>query len=107
VCLSAEVPAFAEPDIYLLSPALGPSQKIEFVFAASPETIRGEPREFDLRRSVGKMRDLAACALCNPVAFFLLLPGGLGHRALVLGSHKLPLPAIHREQIRDHLPGYG
>ena len=65
------------------------------------------PRGFDLRRSVGKMRDLAACALCNPVALFLLLPGGLGHRALVLGSHKLPLPAIHREQIRDHLPGYG
>src|SRR5438094_481217 len=24
-----------------------PLQKIEFVFAASPETIRGEPREYD------------------------------------------------------------
>src|SRR5438128_6170762 len=43
----------------------GPSQKIECVFSASPETIRREPREFDLRRSVGKWQDLAACALCD------------------------------------------
>src|SRR5215467_773649 len=49
----------------------GPSQKIEFVFAASPETIRREPREFDLLCSVGDLRDLAACALCNPVIPFL------------------------------------
>src|SRR5215472_17501790 len=41
-----KVPAFAEPDIHSLSQAHGPSQKIEFVFAASPETIRREPREF-------------------------------------------------------------
>src|SRR5207248_3721889 len=40
----------------------GPSQKIECVFSASPETIRREPREFDLRRSVGKRQDLAVCA---------------------------------------------
>jgi hypothetical protein len=45
----------------------GPSQKIECVFSASPETIRREPREFDLRRSVGKWQDLAVCAPCNPV----------------------------------------
>ena len=63
---------FAEPDIHLLSPApWGPSQKIECVFAASPETIRREPREFDLLCSVGHLRDLAACALCNPVIPFL------------------------------------
>src|SRR5205807_10201231 len=47
----------------------GPSQKIECVFSASPETIRREPREFDLRRSVGKRQDLAVCALCNPIFF--------------------------------------
>jgi hypothetical protein len=29
-----------------------PSPKIEFVFSASPETIRGEPPEFDLLRPV-------------------------------------------------------
>jgi len=45
----------------------GPSQKIECVFSASPETIRREPREFDLRRSVGNRQDLAVCALCNSV----------------------------------------
>jgi hypothetical protein len=32
------------------------------VFSASPETIRREPREFDLLCSVGKMQDLAVCA---------------------------------------------
>jgi hypothetical protein len=43
VCLSAVVPAFAEPDIHWLSRALGgPSQMIECVFAASPETNRSE-----------------------------------------------------------------
>jgi hypothetical protein len=29
----------------------GPSQKIESVFSASPETIRREPREFDLLKA--------------------------------------------------------
>ena len=36
------VPAFAEPDIHSLSRARRPSQMIECVFAASPETIRSE-----------------------------------------------------------------
>src|SRR5258708_37526552 len=38
----------------------GPSQKIESGVAASPEKIRREPREVDLRCSVGKRQDLAA-----------------------------------------------
>ena len=46
-----------------------PSQKIECVFSASPETVRREPREFNLRCSVGQWRDLAVCALCDPGAF--------------------------------------
>src|SRR5215469_9461330 len=55
-----KVPAFAEPDIHSLSQAHGPSQKIEFVFAASPETIRREPREWS--PSLSRLwRDLAAC----------------------------------------------
>ena len=70
-CLSAVVPAFAEPDIHSLSRARRPSQKIECVFSASPETVRREPREFHLRRSVGQWRDLAVCALCDPGAFFV------------------------------------
>src|SRR2546426_8148193 len=69
-CLSAVVPAFAEPDIHSLSRARRPSQKIECVFSASPETVRRGPREFHLRRSVGQWRDLAVCALCDPGAFF-------------------------------------
>jgi hypothetical protein len=71
VCLSAMIPAFAEPDIHSLSQALRPSQKIECVFSASPETIRREPLEFYLHRSVGYMQDLAVCALCDPVLFLL------------------------------------
>src|SRR5260370_32473430 len=61
---------WAEPDIHLLSRApKGPSQKIEFVFSASPETIRREPREDDLLRSVGNMQDLAVCAICSSCLF--------------------------------------
>src|ERR1039458_1833613 len=56
--------------LFAVSGPVGPSQKIEFVFSASPETIRREPRECDLLRSVGQLRDLAVCAPCNPVIFF-------------------------------------
>src|SRR5436190_10358969 len=74
-CLSAVVPAFAEPDIHSLSRARRPSQKIECVFSASPETVRREPREFHLRCSVGQWRDLAVCALYDPGAFSFRWPG--------------------------------
>ncbi len=55
-CLSAVVPAFAEPDIHLLPRAReGLSQKIEFVFSASLKTVSGEPEErFDFHRSLGQ-----------------------------------------------------
>jgi len=36
---------------------------IEFVFAASPETIRREPQDFHVHRSVGHLQDLAACVI--------------------------------------------
>ena len=49
-----------------------PSQKIEFVFSASPETIRREPQEFRFRRSVPNLRDLAACA--SMILMFLSFP---------------------------------
>jgi len=48
--------------LFTVSGPVGPSQKIEFVFTASPETIRREPRECDLLRSVGHLQDLAVCA---------------------------------------------
>ena len=77
------------------------------MFSASPETIRREPREFDLRRSVGNRQDLAACALCDP---FIFLPRRrfLGRRSLVIFCrHEVPFSAIYGEEIRDHLPSYG
>jgi hypothetical protein len=82
-----------------------PSQKIEFVFSASLEAIRREPREITLLRSVGKQQDLAVCALCNPVCFSLI-SGGSGRRAFVFCHHKVLLAAVHGQQIRDHLAGY-
>ena len=42
---------------------------IECVFSASLETIRREPREPELRRSVAYQRDLAACASIDPDVF--------------------------------------
>ena len=39
---------------------------IEFVFSASPETIRNEPPEAVPLRPVGNRRDLAACAFMYP-----------------------------------------
>ena len=66
-CLSASVPALGRTrHPFAVSGLEEPSQKIEFVFSASPETIRREPREGELLRSVGKMQDLAVCA------FFIL-----------------------------------
>jgi hypothetical protein len=73
-CLSAVVPASAEPDIHLLPRGPHrPSQKIELVFSASPETVRGEPQKsFDLHRSLGQARDLAVCVLSDLEIFLSL-----------------------------------
>ena len=67
VCLSASVPALGRTRHPLPVSGLegGPSPKIEFVFSASPETIRREPPEGDLLRSVGNLQDLAVCAFCS------------------------------------------
>jgi hypothetical protein len=55
---------------FTVSGPCGPSQKIECVFSASPETIRREPREFDLRRSVGNHRTWQS-ARCVILVVFL------------------------------------
>src|SRR5450631_903936 len=93
--------------LFAVSGPVGPSQKIEFVFSASPETIRREPRECDLLRSVGQLRDLAVCAPCNPVIFFSHSGGLSRRRSVAFCRHELAFPAIHGQQIRDHLPRYG
>jgi hypothetical protein len=66
-CLSAwSLPAQNQTSIRCLG-SQGPSQKIEFVFSASPETVRGEPQEGDdLHRSLGQEQDLAVCVLSDP-----------------------------------------
>src|SRR6266436_3583144 len=70
VCLSASVPALGRTrHPFAVSGLEGPSQKIEFVFSASPETIRREPRECDLLRSVGKMQEPGSLRILHPVEF--------------------------------------
>src|ERR1019366_9034942 len=100
------LPSQNQTSICCLGP-VGPSQKIEFVFSASPETIRREPRECDLLRSVGQLRDLAVCAPCNPVIFFSHRGWLTRRRSVAFCRHELAFPAIHGQQIRDHLPRYG
>ena len=55
---------------------------IEFVFSASPETIRREPLEFYLHRSVGTCRTWQS-ARCLILYFFLSLRGGLSRLVAV------------------------
>jgi hypothetical protein len=70
ICLSASVPALGRTrHPFAVSGSEEPSQKIEFVFSASPETIRREPRECDLLRSVGNRQDLAVCAFYSSCLF--------------------------------------
>src|ERR1700686_964402 len=103
LCLSASVPALGRTRHPLAVSGLeGPSQKIEFVFSASPETIRREPRESDLLRSVGKMQDLAVCGFLHPVRQYLCC-----HSPAFFRRYEVSLLAVYGKQIRHHLSGYG
>ena len=111
VCLTADGPCFpAGPDIHLLPLARKPSQMIECVFSASLETIRREPPESELLRSVAYQRDLAACASIDPdvFVFSFVRKGflrGCGRNAFS-GRHEILLPAFNRHHVADHLPGH-
>jgi hypothetical protein len=56
---------------------------IEFVFSASPETIRNEPPVVLPLRPVGKRRDLADCAFMYPNVFAFPLSGKGSYAAAV------------------------
>jgi hypothetical protein len=66
---------------FAVSGSREPSQKIEFVFSASPKTIRREPREMDLLRSVGNRQDLAVCA--SMILFYWAVFRLPGYRAVL------------------------
>jgi len=74
------------------------------VFSVSPETIRREPREDDLLRSVGNMQDLAVCAFRSSCRFRQYLCCRI---PTFFRRNKVSLLPIHGKQIRDHLPDYG
>jgi hypothetical protein len=88
-----------------------PSQMIEFVFAASPETIRNEPAESVPLRPVGNRRDLAACAFMYPdvFAFSIIRKRFLGSRcsAELFGRHEILVSALDRKHVADYFPGNG
>ena len=85
-----------------------PSQMIEFVFSASPETIRRGLGSL-IPRPVGYRRDLAACAFDESRCFCLFLYRKGFYAAAVrlnsLGRHEVLLPALYGEHVADHLPG--
>jgi len=58
----------------------GPSQKIEFVFAASPETIQGEPQEWWHRRSSENQRCRLPSSCSRIRKTFLALAASKGGR---------------------------
>jgi hypothetical protein len=92
---------------FTVSDPCGSSQKIECVFSANPETIRIEPREFDLRRSVGNRRTWQS-ARCVILLFSPRGPRFLSRCALgICERYEVALPSIHGEQIRHHFPSYG
>jgi hypothetical protein len=77
---------------------------IEFVFAASPETIRSEASGDAL-----SFAQSATCRTWQPARCVIpfLDGGGLScGGVMALGRHKRPLLAIDGEQIRHHLSSY-
>jgi hypothetical protein len=92
---------------FAVSGPCGPSQKIESVFSASPETIRREPREFYLRRSVGNRRTWQSARYVI-LLFFARGPRFLGRcTPRICEGDEVALPPIHGEQIRHHFSSYG
>src|SRR5216683_3016886 len=82
VCLSASVPALGRTrHPFAVSGSEEPSPKIEFVFSASPETIRREPREGNLLRSVGNMQGPGSLRI-----LFILFISAVFYAAVVLRS---------------------
>ncbi len=89
----------AEPDIHFAASKLReePSQKVEFVFSASPETIRREPPECNLLRSVRQPAGSGSLRFVHPVLFgssFMLPP--VRRSSPDMKSRLLP---IHGQQI--------
>lgn len=78
------------------------------MFSTIPGTIRREPWEFALLRTVGYERDLAVCAFENPDVFpflgkFLSCRGWYD----LHGSHEIPLSAVYGQHVGDQLAGHG
>src|SRR5437667_6107899 len=101
------VPAFAEPDIYLLSRTpWGLHRRLSLCSLPVPKQSEGS------LRSLISFAQSATCGTWQSAHRVILdlfsHSGGLSRcRAAVFSRHELAFPAIHGKQIRDHLPGYG
>jgi hypothetical protein len=70
VCFSASVPALGRTrHPFAVSGSEKPSQKIEFVFSASPETIRREPRRMISFAQSATCRTWQSAHFVHPVSF--------------------------------------
>jgi hypothetical protein len=100
------VPALRRTDIHLLAQAPKElSQKIEFVFTASPETIRGEPLEWN---SFAQSANGGTCQTGRCVVLFLCRRRRLCCRAPALFCRReVALLTVYRQQVRSHLPRHG
>ena len=103
--LSAEVPAFAEPDIHSLSRApKGLHRRLSLCSLPVPKQSEG---------SLGSLISVAQSANCRTwqparCVILFVIHDGLGRRsAVIFYKHECSLPAIDREEIRYHLPGHG
>ena len=89
---------------FAVSGSKEPSQKIEFVFSASPETIRGEPLEWNsfAQSATGGTWQPARC-----VVLFLCRRRRLRRRTPALFCRdEVALLTVYRQQVRDHLPSH-
>jgi hypothetical protein len=107
VCLSAVVPAFAEQDIHSLSRALAGRLR-RLSLCSLPVLKQSEG-------SLGSLISVAYSVRCRTwqparsviLMLFTSLARFLGRRpTAMLRRHKVPLSAIHRHQICDHLASY-
>jgi hypothetical protein len=79
------------------------------VSSASPETIRREPPEFDILRSVAERRDLAALRIGIILMSFFPKEGFSSCRggSEFLGRYEILLPSVYCEKVSDQFPDCG
>jgi hypothetical protein len=96
LCLSAMVPAFAEPDIYLLSRTpWGLHRRLSLGSLPVPKQPDGASGVNSVAQSAN-LRDLAACAPWNPDIFFSSTAAGYAATVLLSSEEMKSVPGDRR-----------